>query len=44
VSFEILDFSLVLFGFFEGVEGAEVAAFSGGGVLLSRVEAVFSGF
>jgi hypothetical protein len=44
MSFEVLDFTLVLFGLFEGVERSEVALFSGGGIFLSGVEAVFSGF
>jgi hypothetical protein len=44
VSLEILDFALVLPGFFERVEGAEVALFSGCGVLLAGIKAVFSGF
>jgi hypothetical protein len=44
VSFEVLDLTLVLFGLFERAEGSEVASFSGGWALLSRIEAVFSGF
>ena len=44
MSLEVLDFALVLFGFFERVEGSEVALFPGCGVFLSGVEAIFSGF
>lgn len=44
VTFEVLDFAFVLFGFFQGVEGSEIASFAGGGALLARIEAVFSGF
>jgi hypothetical protein len=42
--FEVLNFSLVLFGLFNGVEGSEIASSASGGVLLAGVEAVFSGF
>lgn len=42
--FEVLNFALVLFGFFHGVEGAKVAALARRGILLARIEAVFSGF
>jgi hypothetical protein len=41
---EVLDFTLVLLGFFFAGEGSEVAAFAGRRVFLARVEAVFSGF
>ena len=44
VLLKILDLALVLFGLFEGVEGPQVALLPGGGVFLSGVEAVFSGF
>jgi hypothetical protein len=44
VPLEVLDLALVLFGFFHRVEGAEVAAFAGGGVPLAGIEAVFAGF
>lgn len=42
--FEVLNFALMLFGFFHRLEGAEIAAFAGGGVLFAGVEAVLSGF
>jgi hypothetical protein len=41
---EVLDFTFVLLGFFSAGEGAEIAAFAGGGVFLAGIEAVFSGF
>lgn len=42
--FEVLNFPFVLFGFFERIEGSEVASLTGGWVLFAGIEAVFSGF
>ena len=43
VALEVLDSTFVFFGFLFAREGAEVAAFTGGWVLLAGVEAVFAG-
>ncbi len=44
MAFEVLDIAFVLFGFFEGVEGAEITALSRGGVFFAGIQAEFSGF
>jgi hypothetical protein len=44
VFLKVLDFALMLFRFFEGLEGSEVAPFSASGISLSGIEAVFSRF
>ena len=41
---EILHFALVLFGLFHRRECAKIAALAGRGVLLSRIESIFTGF
>jgi len=38
MSFEVLDFALMLFGVFEGVESAQAASLSSDGVFLSGIE------
>jgi len=42
--FEILDLALVLLGRCSRIEGSEIAAFPGVGVLLARIETIFARF
>lgn len=42
--FEVLNFALVLFGFFECAECSEVAAFSRRWIFFSRIQTIFAGF
>jgi hypothetical protein len=44
VPFEVLDVAFVLFCFLERIEGAQVAAFAGGWILLAGIEAEIAGF
>lgn len=43
-SLEELDCALVRLGLFHRGERAEIASFSGFGILLSRIKAIFAGF
>ena len=44
VSFEVLDGSLMSFGFLPGGERPKIAALSSSGILVSRIDSIFSGF